>query len=131
MMTMQTSDKFIYEGYEYEVREELYLEEYIHEHFKIPPMRFYTTACHRMYHAVFEIKDNRLYLQEINNEMVDMPIDYTGVLNLYDGYTHVDIKKDDEPCFECDDKLVIKVWLKTGRVIKEEKIQSKLKKEGK
>lgn len=77
-MTKQTSDKLIYEANEYEVREELYLEEYIHEYFKIPPMRFYTTACHRMYHAVFEIKDNRLYLQEINNEMVDMPIDYTG-----------------------------------------------------
>ena len=124
-MTRQSEDKLIYDNYEYSIRNELYLENYIHTHVSIPPMKLYSTACHRMYHAVFIFKNNRLYLQAINNEKVDMPIDYTGVLNLYDGYTLVETENDGVPCLAFDDKLVIKLWLKAGRIIKEEKYNQK------
>lgn len=120
-MTKQTSDKLIYEANEYEVREELYLEEYIRKHFKIPPMGYYTTACHRMYHAVFEIKDNRLYMQEINNDKVEQPVLFTGSINLYDSYSYTFELQGDNTTLNMNNNLRLKVWLEDGIVKKSRK----------
>ena len=122
-MTRQSGDTFIYDNHEYFIRNQFMLEEYIHTNFRVPPMEIYCTACHRMYHAIFEVKNNRLYLLEINNENVEQPLNYTGLLNLYDGWCAVDeVIKNGVPCLIMDDKLMLKIWLQEGEIIKEEKV---------
>lgn len=120
-MTRQSADKLIYDNHEYSILYQFSLEEYIHTNFRVPPMEIYYTACNRKYQAVFEVKNDHLYLQEINNEKVDKPVNYTGTLNLYDGYKLIEVENEGTPCLAFDDKLVIKLWLKAGRIIKEEK----------
>ena len=126
-MTRQSEDKLIYDNHEYFIRNQFMLEEYIHTNFRVPPMEILCTACHRMYHANFEVKNNRLYLIEINNEMVDKPVNYTGLLNLYDGWCVVDeVIKNGVPCPIMGDNLVLKLWIQDGIVKKEEKIPNNI-----
>ena len=121
-MTRQSSDKLVYKGYEYEIRDQISLEEYIHKEFIVPPMEIYFTACHRRYNATFEIKNNFLYLKVINGERVDKPVNYTGLLNLYDGYNIVDEKNMDQIKFIFNNKLVFRLWCEKGLIKREEKV---------
>ena len=83
-------------------------------------MKLYSTACHRGYFATFEIKNGKLFLIELNHQIINQPVRYTGSIDLIDSYAVVEQGLGSQ-CFVIKNNYVLKIWFKDGIVTREEK----------